>query len=105
VSPQYHCVYDDHFSTVNCPLDNVFEGEQFTRQSWERLLELGYERSNDFEDAHRHAQPAPELDKQWLTGPERRLREQIHRGRNHLRRVRRAKPARRRRRRVQFAPI
>jgi hypothetical protein len=41
VSPQYHCVYDDHFSTVNCPVDNVFEGEQFTRQSWERLLELG----------------------------------------------------------------
>jgi hypothetical protein len=104
VSPQYHCVYDDHFSIVNCPVDNVFEGKQFTRQSWERLLELGYECDIDFEDAHRHARPAPELDELWLTGPERRLREQIHRDRNHHRRVRRAEPARRRRQRVQFAP-
>jgi hypothetical protein len=102
-SSQYHCVYDNHFLTVNCPVDNVFEGKQFTRQSWNSVLELGYKRNIDFEDAHGHARPAPELDEQWLTGPERRLREQIRRDRNHLRRrVRRAKPARRRR--VQFAP-
>jgi hypothetical protein len=104
VSPQYHCINDDHFLTVNCPVDNVFEGKQFTRQSWERLLELGYERDIDFEDAHGHARPAPELDEQWLTRPERRLREQIRRDRNHLRRFRRAEPASRQQRRVQFAP-
>ena len=50
VSPQYHCVYDELFSTVvNAEPGRPLNADPFTSNEWQTLLELGHERllSND----------------------------------------------------------
>jgi len=41
VSPQYHVVFDERFSTV------LSEGEEFDHADWEKLFDIGYERYLD----------------------------------------------------------
>jgi hypothetical protein len=35
VSPQFHCVYDNKFSTVSAPEGGPFEAERFSPTSWQ----------------------------------------------------------------------
>ena len=42
VTPQFHCVYDDLFTTVpNGEVTPVFDTEQFEADDWERLIDSG----------------------------------------------------------------
>jgi hypothetical protein len=86
VSDQYHCVYDDLFSTVNSPEGGPFGIDNFSVQHWTRLIESGYERHVEPEmDDAGNPIPFPEMTDDWLSGPERRLRTQIRRERQERR--------------------
>jgi hypothetical protein len=86
VSDQFHCVYDDLFSTVNSPEGGPFEIDNFSDNHWTRLIESGYERHAEPEmDAAGNPIPFPEITDDWLSGPERRLRAQIRRERQEKR--------------------
>ena len=69
VSPQFHVVYDDHFSTV--PTDGTHM-KLFNPDSWNTLIEGGYERAWGFNynDDGRIINPPPELDESWLSESE-----------------------------------
>jgi hypothetical protein len=86
ISDQFHCVYDDHYSTVLCPEGNPFETASFSLEKWNRILESGYERHVDIEvDKRGHPIVLRALDDDWLTGPERQLRALIRRQRTERR--------------------
>jgi hypothetical protein len=55
VTPQFHLVYDDLFSTVTCPVD-----APLPEPSWSSLLSFGYENFLDHDD------PVPPLASEWL---------------------------------------
>jgi hypothetical protein len=81
-SPQFHCVYDDTFSSVNSPEGGPFDIASFSRIHWSRLIESGYKRHAKPEmDAAGNAIPFPELSDDWLSGLERILCQQIRRER------------------------
>ena len=79
VTPQYHIVCDDLFTTIpNAESGGLYNPNEFNADSWSTILETGYELHldaidmNDPEDRLR----IPELSDDWLTGPERRVRAQ-----------------------------
>ena len=67
VSPQYHCVYDELFTTVpNAdPGGLANQPPLFDQVTWERMLENGYERILDIADDNGNAIGQPELDAEW----------------------------------------
>jgi len=77
VSPQFHCVYDDQFSTVSSvPVEGALDDELFYRMDWTSLVEAGCERIIDDEfDLRSNRQQLPELSDEWLTPAERRVRQ------------------------------
>ena len=82
ISPQYHGVYDDLFTSVpNSESGGIFDTSEFNATSWARLVETGLERhlSDDPMD------PLPSLGDTWLTPAERDLRFRLR----HARRARR----------------
>jgi hypothetical protein len=77
ISPQFHVVYDDLFSSVpNAEAGGVLELEQFREASWRTILESGHERIlyREFGPDGRLI-PPPSLSDEWLTPAEIRLRE------------------------------
>jgi hypothetical protein len=75
---QFHCVYDDLFSSINSPEGNPFEIDRFSDQHWNRLIKSGYERHAEPKmDAAGNPIPFPEITDDWLSGPERHLWKQI----------------------------
>jgi hypothetical protein len=76
VSPQYHVVYDDLFTTVpNAESGGLLEIQDFNATSWNRLIESGLERHIDDVEFDRQGRRfLPELHDDWLTNFERRLR-------------------------------
>ena len=86
ISDQYHCVYDDTFSTVSCPFGNPFNVDTFSDETWQRILESGYERHVNVEvDDRGRPLPLFELANDWLSGPERLLRARLRRERTERR--------------------
>jgi sRNA-binding protein len=75
VSPQFHIVHDDLFTTVpNAETGGLLQPVNVTEQRWRHLLESGYE---DYVDAE--GNDGDELNEEWLTGAERDLREERRR--------------------------
>ena len=83
VSPQYHLVADDLFTTVpNAEAGGLFDTTTFDADQWSRLLETGYEFHLDLmEDA------PPSLHDDWLTPAERRIRRQRRAARRARRQI------------------
>jgi hypothetical protein len=77
VSPQFHVVYDDLFTTVpNAENGGVLELENFREERWRTLIQSGVERTIWHElDHDSQPVPVPTLDDEWLTPAEIRLRE------------------------------
>lgn len=77
VSPQYHVVYDDQFSTVsNVGGGEFFDDETVLSRVWDRLVEAGCERIAEQEyDEFGRLLPLPDLSDDWLSPAERRLRD------------------------------
>jgi len=66
ISPQFHCVYDDYFTTVpNAGSTGLFDPALFDADSWTRLLESGCERTLDDDEALL----PPSLDAEWMDSP------------------------------------
>jgi hypothetical protein len=72
VSPQFHVVYDDLFSTVpNGETGGVVEEMAFNPHSWMKILETGWERNVDLVDgASSGSRFVPSLDPEWLSDEE-----------------------------------
>ena len=74
ISPQYHVVHDDGFTTVANPgVDN----EDTLQKVWLELIKSGHEKyfdPDDLIDANGKLIPPPPLHDQWLTERERRRR-------------------------------
>jgi hypothetical protein len=86
VSPQFHCVYDDWYTTVpNAETGGILDLDQFRAESWAKLVESGSERSNEEPDYDSQGRRLPQLElhDEWLTPAERRLREQSRQARRH----------------------
>jgi hypothetical protein len=86
VSPQFHCVYDDLYTTVpNAETGGILDLDQFRAESWGKLVESGSERSNEEPnyDSQGRRLPQPELHDEWLTPAEPRLRKQSRQARRH----------------------
>ena len=81
ISPQFHMVFDDRFTTINNPEGHgLVNPSRFDADTWERLIETGYEMSLDPEEDF-----IPEMDDSWLTPHERRIRldrQAVRRARN-----------------------
>ena len=76
VSPQYHVVYDEKFTTVPSYAKDgsVVNVQAFDANSWNRLIATGWERSVDLEDAvdehgNSNTQPFPQFYREFI-GPE-----------------------------------
>ena len=75
ISPQYHVIYDDLFSSIpNAESGGLPHALEFTGDFWHRLLETGLESilPDDDED------PVPPLHPDWLTDAERAARRRDH---------------------------
>lgn len=73
ISPQFHCVYDDQFSTVSSvPISEggYLDDEVILTTVWDKLLKTGLERVLDDEDEYGQRQPQPELSNEWLSPAE-----------------------------------
>jgi hypothetical protein len=72
VSPQYHVVYDDLFTTVpNGETGGLIEGMPFNPESWQKIVESGWERISDpIEEASSGSNSVPSLDPEWLADNE-----------------------------------
>jgi hypothetical protein len=67
VSPQFHCIYDDLFSTVpNADHGGILDLESFQADQWAELVASGSERLN----ADDPDEVPPELPDEWLTPDE-----------------------------------
>ena len=70
VSPQYHVVHDDLFTTVpNADAAPVFDTASFDPESWSRLVSAGLERSIDDDDQPQLAPPADAWPDDPISGP------------------------------------
>jgi hypothetical protein len=69
ISPQYHVVHDDYFTT----LTSVDSTNTFNAASWQAILQTGVERylSDDI-DQFGKPLPLPSLHAEWLTKEEKR---------------------------------
>ena len=76
ISPQYHVVHDDRFTTVANPgVDN----EDTLQKVWLELIKLGHEKyfdPDDMIDSNGKIIPPPPLHDTWLTPKERHKRRQ-----------------------------
>ena len=64
VSPQFHVVYDDLFSTVpNAELATPYIAD-FDDATWRKLVETGHDRRLEDEDANGALLPAPDLNEE-----------------------------------------
>jgi hypothetical protein len=72
VSPQYHVVYDDLFSTVpNGETGGILDDMPFNQLSWSNILEPGWEREIDpVHEASSGTRFVPSLDCEWLSDEE-----------------------------------
>ena len=78
VSPQYHVVHDNLFTTVpNGENGGIIDVTDFDADHWSRLVASGLDRSDalqpDFDTRGRRI-PLPDLEEQWLTPLERQAR-------------------------------
>jgi hypothetical protein len=93
VSPQFHVIYDDLYSTVpNAETGGILDLDHFLADNWAKLVESGSERAleePDFDSAGQRL-PLPELHDEWLTSAEQRLREQARETRRRRRERRRS---------------
>lgn len=85
ISPQYHVVYDNLFTTVfTFAADDLYDATGFTPAQWGDLLLTGYDRHDDFDE-----DDAPVLADEWLSPAERAERDRLsdlrHRRRHALR--------------------
>lgn len=90
ISPQYHVVYDELYSTVTTTeydLEALQNNHVFTLDRWSELLVSGYERSQVLEDAVLEGLPLPELNDEWLSPREIADREALRRNRQARRRL------------------
>lgn len=72
ISPQYHVVYDDQFTTVpNAASGGIFQNQPFDAASWDTLVSSGLEYVYNPDSAE-----PPQLHDDWLTPDER-----LHRNR------------------------
>ena len=70
ISPQFHVVFDDKFTTVpNHEGGGLVDPSRFDADHWERIVETGLELYLDPEEP-----TLPDLDDSWLTPHERRIR-------------------------------
>lgn len=85
VSPQYHVVYDELYSTVTTTALQLEELQQagFTNETWIQLLMNGYERHEALEDEH----PNMQLQDEWLTPAEINERQNLRNMRENRRRL------------------
>ena len=75
VSPQYHYVCDDNFTTVTNLVDPNEPDVPFTQDEWLHLIQTGYEEDLSAFDRDANDNPIPPaLADEWLTEPERLLR-------------------------------
>ena len=75
ISPQYHVIYDDLFSSVpNAESGGLPHAREFTGDFWRRLIETGLESVLPDDDAD----PVPPLHPDWLTDAERAARRRDH---------------------------
>ena len=83
VSPQFHVVYDDLFTTVpNAEHGGILDVENFREERWRTLIQSGIERTLWREyDENGQLIPVPSLDDEWLTPAEIKLRDLGHRAR------------------------
>jgi hypothetical protein len=70
VSPQYHCVHDDTFSTVplrETDLDTTFSQDAPNQALWQQLVMSGYERHQSLQDVDpcNPVQLPPDVDRAW----------------------------------------
>jgi hypothetical protein len=72
VSPQYHVVYDDLFSTVpNGETGGILDDMPINQLSWSNILESGWERVIDpVDEASSGTRFVPSLDREWLSDAE-----------------------------------
>ena len=89
ISPQYHVVYDDLYTTVpNAETGGLINPDEFDAAQWRQLLETGTERYYEDEyDERGNLIPPPELSDDWLTPPEQaeRTRARQQRRQHHRR--------------------
>jgi hypothetical protein len=85
VSPQYHVVYDEKFSTVTSTAaheEALGAGlGTFSVDQWNDLLICGYDRHPALDEAIAENIPLPELAMEWLTPLEIAEREDLRRRR------------------------
>jgi len=78
ISPQYHCVYDNLFSTVPSSEGGLYQDGTFDPSKWNQLIQSGHERSYEPEyDINGRLLPGPMLSDEWLSGEEKLLRKQL----------------------------
>lgn len=90
VSPQYHVVYDELFSTVTTTamdMEVLNNNHVFSFDDGNSLILTGYERSTVLEDIITEGGPTPELDAEWLSPAELREREALRQRRQARRRL------------------
>ena len=100
ISPQYHVVYDNLFTTVpNAESGGLFNTDEFDQATWERLVQSSLERYADPDET-----TLPPLDPEWIDNdPEaQRLQEALRRRQLRLERYHRRAEQRANQRR--FAP-
>jgi hypothetical protein len=90
VSPQFHIVYDDYFTSVPNADNGGVEAVVQENVDWESLIEAGRERHVELEiDQHGNQLNIPELAEEWLTPDELGARQQRERRINARGRMRR----------------
>jgi hypothetical protein len=72
ISPQYHVVYDDLFTTVpNSESGSYFETNMFDASTWERIVTTNCERYIDMEfDNPANTCQIPSLSSEWTSDPD-----------------------------------
>jgi hypothetical protein len=89
ISPQYHVVYDDQFTTVpNAESGGIFHPQPFDPNAWDSLVSSGLERVFDPE-----SRAPPQLHDDWLTPDERRHRNRQREKQRHDRELARQRQA------------
>lgn len=95
ISPQYHVVYDELYSTVTTTeydMEALSNNNVFTLDQWNDLLTTGYEKSFLIDDAVSEGAPLPELNVEWLSPQEIADREALRQVRQARRRILRPEP-------------
>jgi hypothetical protein len=73
ISPQYHVIYDELFSTVTTTqlqLEALSNNSVFALEQWNELIVSGYERSEVLVEVEQEGLPLPQLENEWLSPAE-----------------------------------